>query len=93
LKTVAIRHEPEARRFVADVGGATAYLSYREPEGRILDLDHTYVPRPLRGRGIASQLAAHALTYARERGCLVVPSCSFVSAYIARHEEFRDLLA
>ena len=93
MKTVAIRHEPEARRFVADVGSETAYLSYREIEGRILDLDHTYVPRPLRGGGIASQLAAHALKYARERGCLVVPSCSFVSAYMARHAEFRDLRA
>jgi uncharacterized protein len=93
VKTVAIRHEPEARRFVADVGSETAYLSYREIEGRILDLDHTYVPRPLRGGGIASQLAAHALKYARERSYLVVPSCSFVSAYMARHSEFRDLRA
>jgi len=91
--TVVIRHEPEARRFVADIGTETAYLTYREIEGRILDLDHTYVPRLLRGAGIASQLAAHALTYARERGCRVVASCSFVSAYVARHAEFRDLLA
>jgi predicted GNAT family acetyltransferase len=91
--TVAIRHEPEARRFVADIGSETAYLTYREIEGRVLDLDHTYVPRSQRGRGIASHLAAHALTYARERGCRVVASCSFVSAYIARRTEFRDLLA
>lgn len=90
---VAVRHEPEARRFVADVEGAAAYITYREVDGRILDFDHTFVPRPLRGGGIASQLAAHALAYAREHAFRVVPSCPFVAAYVARHPEYRDLLA
>lgn len=91
--TLAIRHEPEARRFVADLDGAAAYVTYREVDGRILDLDHTYVPTALRGSGIASQLTARALDYARERGFRVVPSCPFVAAYIARHAEYRELLA
>ena len=41
----AIRHEPAARRFVTEVEGATAFISYRELAGHILDLDHTFVPR------------------------------------------------
>lgn len=90
---VAIHHEPDARRFVADLDGAAAYITYREIDGRILDLDHTFVPRPLRGGGIASQLTAHALEHARQHGLRVVPSCPFVAAYIARHPEYRELLA
>jgi predicted GNAT family acetyltransferase len=90
--TLVIRHEPQARRFVADVGEEPAYLSYREVDGRILDLHYTFVPRPLRGGGIASQLTARALDYARDRGCRVVPSCPFVSAFIERHAEYRELL-
>ena len=89
--TLAIDHQPEARRFVADVGGKTAYITYRELDGRLLELDHTYVPREFRGGGIASQLTVRALEYARERGCRVVPSCPFVAAYIERHPEYRDL--
>jgi len=89
--TPAIDHQPEARRFVADVGGETAYITYRELDGRLLELDHTYVPREFRGGGIASQLTVRALEYARERGCRVVPSCPFVAAYIERHPEYRDL--
>jgi hypothetical protein len=89
--TLAIRHEPQARRFVADVGGTTAYITYRDLDGGILELDHTYVPREFRGSGIASQLTVHALQYARERGCRVVPSCPFVAAYIERHPEYREL--
>jgi hypothetical protein len=33
--TLAIRHEPEARRFVADVGGKSAYITYRQLDGKI----------------------------------------------------------
>jgi predicted GNAT family acetyltransferase len=92
-RTLVIRHEPEARRFAADIEGTAAYISYRELDGRILDLNHTFVPRPLRGGGIASQLTAHALRFARAAGCRVVPSCPFVAAYIERHPEYRTLLA
>jgi uncharacterized protein len=89
--TLVIRHEPEARRFVADIDGETAYITYRELDRGVLELDHTYVPREFRGGGIASQLTVRALGYARERGCRVVPSCPFVAAYIERHPEFREL--
>jgi predicted GNAT family acetyltransferase len=90
---LTIRHEPATRRFMADVEGATAFISYREAPGPVLDLNHTYVPPAARGGGIASQLTAHALTFARDGGYRVVPSCPFVAAYIQRHPEFRDLLA
>jgi len=89
---LAIRHEPDARRFVADADGAAAYITYRELDERTLDLDHTFVPRVSRDGGIASQLTRHALDYARERGRRVVPSCPFVAAFIQRHPEYRDLL-
>jgi len=89
--TVRIRHEPAARRFAADVDGATAYLTYREVDERTLDFDHTFVPPAFRGGGIASQLTQHALEYARQRGVRVVPGCPFVAAYIERHPEYRDL--
>jgi predicted GNAT family acetyltransferase len=88
-----IRHEPRAQRFVADVDGALALIHYHERAGRVLDFDHTFVPPARRGGGLASQLAAHALGYVRERGYRVIPSCPFVAAFIARHPEHRDLLA
>jgi len=91
--TLAIRHEPDARRFTADVGGKTAYITYRELDPQLLELDHTYVPHERRGGGIASQLTVRALEYAREHGFRVVPSCPFVAAYIERHPEYRELRA
>ena len=89
----AIRHEPADCRFVLDTDGGTAFISYRELPGRALDFNHTFVPTAFRGAGIASQLTAHALGYARDGGYTVVPSCPFVSAYVRRRPEYRDLLA
>ena len=88
-----VHHDPARHRFTADVDGAEAFINYRELPGRVLDLDHTYVPPAGRGRGIASQLTAHALTFARGGGYKVVPSCPFVGTYLDRHPEFRDLRA
>src|SRR5262245_31990472 len=50
--TLAILHEPAARRFAADVGGKTAYITYRELDPKLLELDHTYVPPERRGGGV-----------------------------------------
>jgi predicted GNAT family acetyltransferase len=86
-----IRHEPDARRFAADVDGRTAYITYRDLGNGILDLDHTYVPPEHRGGGMASRLTAHALDYAREHGYRVIPSCPFVAAYLKRHPQYQEL--
>jgi predicted GNAT family acetyltransferase len=92
-KTVSytIRHEPETRRFAADIDGKAAYITYRDLGNGVLDLDHTYVPREHRGGGIASQLTAHALDYARLHDYRVIPSCPFVAAYLERHPQYQEL--
>ena len=65
---LAIRHEPAARRFVIEVEGATAFISYRElPDTLSTWITHSFRV-PFRGGGIASQLTAHALRYARDHG-------------------------
>lgn len=91
-KPLTIVHEPDAGRFVAQVDGGMAYIAYREVEGRILDLNHTYVPPAARGGGIASQLTAHALQHARNAGFRVIPSCPFVASYIRRDPQYRSLV-
>jgi len=54
---------------------------------------HTGVPRALEGRGLAAQLVAHGLAWARAQGLKVVPSCSYVDAFMRRHPEWQDLRA
>ena len=79
-------------RFELDGPGATAVLNYKLADG-VMTLLHTETPPAARGRGLASQLVQGALDNARSRGLTVVPVCSFVSAYLAKHPEYRDLVA
>jgi uncharacterized protein len=87
-----VRDNTALSRFELDVGGVTAFMNYRLGNG-VITLDHTETPSQARGRGIASQLTASVLEIARSRGLKVVPRCPFVRTYLAKHPEFRDLLA
>lgn len=87
-----VLHLQERSRFEIRVAGQIVELNYRLRDG-VISFTHTGVPRALEGRGIGSLIVRTGLDYAREQGYKVVPICSFVEAYIQRHEEYADLLA
>lgn len=81
------------QRYELQSGGQLAgFIDYRLQGGTIA-LVHTEVLPQHEGGGIGSRLARHALDEARRRGLQVVPSCSFIAAFIERHPEYRDLVA
>ena len=85
-----IIHQEDQNRFVLQIDGHTAYLSY-QLMGDVIDYNHTIVPKELGGRGIGTELVKYALAYARINHLTVVPSCSFVAHYIKKHSEVADL--
>jgi uncharacterized protein len=87
-----IRHDLAQQRFTLRIGDALAVLDYDRVDARTLDYRHTFVPPPLRGRGIASALAAYALRYAHGENLTVVPSCPFVAAFVRRHPEHESVV-
>ena len=89
---VAVVHNAQAHRFEAEVDGRLARCDYRLQEG-VMHLVHTEVPPALKGRGIGAALVRAALEHASAEGLRVRPMCSFASAYLARHPQFRSLLA
>ncbi len=76
-------------RFELLVDGAMAIAEYRIV-GDSIHFTHTETPYALQGKGVASQLIHGALTSAKERGLKIVPRCSFVVHYVAKHPEFRS---
>jgi predicted GNAT family acetyltransferase len=87
----AVRNNTALNRFELDLDGKMAVAYYKLSPGVITFL-HTEVPQEMSGHGIGSQLVAGALESARAQGLKVVPRCPFVSAYMAKHPEFNDLL-
>lgn len=88
-----ITHNPTTQRFEVVVDGLTAFLSYELRDDGVRDYNHTIVPPALGGRGLGSALVKFALEDARAAQLRIVPSCSFVAAYVQRHPEYADVLA
>ena len=87
----AVRNNKAESRFELEVDGETAYAYYRLADC-VMTFVHTEVPAHVAGHGIGTRLVEGALQLAR-KDCLKVASrCSFVSAFLKRHQEFSDLL-
>jgi uncharacterized protein len=95
---VQISHNPAQQRFEArlappaGLADPVAVCEYRR-QGTLLVLHHTEVPAELQGQGVAAELVAAALDWARAQGFQVRPSCSYVAQYMQRHPATLDLLA
>jgi hypothetical protein len=85
-------HDAPAHRFTLSLGAAVAVLDYREHDSRTLEYYHTFVPPPMRGRGVASRLVAQALGYALAQGFSVIPTCPFVAAFLRKNKEYAAVL-
>ena len=89
--TTATKNE-KILRFEAAVDGGVAFLRYRI-EGDTMHLLYVEVPPESRGRSIAGELTRHVLRFAEQSGLKVIPVCSYVSSYLARHPEYSGLIA
>ncbi len=91
LNSLEVHHNSQAERFEIRLDEQLAVLEYRL-DGNTLNLKYTGVPRALEGKGIGGRLAKAALEYARENSFRVIPSCSFINAYLRRHPEYQNLV-
>lgn len=81
-----VRNNESESRYELTVEGQTAFAAY-DLRGDTVAFTHTVVPRALEGKGIASRLIQGALADVAASGRKVLPLCSFVAAYIARHPQ------
>ena len=82
----------DENRFELALDGELAVAEYVLRPGAI-EFTHTFVPEPLRGRGVATRLVEAALASARARHLAVTPTCAMFAAYMEGHPETHDLLA
>jgi uncharacterized protein len=91
LNTLKIENNESTHRWEARVGEYVAFSEYRL-NGDTIHFLKTRVPPELEGQGVAGRLVKAALDDARAQHLTVVPICRFVTAYIRRHPEYRDLV-
>lgn len=79
-----VRDNRQASRFEIATGQGAAFLEYRRTPDSMVFV-HTEVPKALRGRGLASLLAAAGLETARREGLRIAAQCPFVRKYLQAH--------
>jgi predicted GNAT family acetyltransferase len=87
----SVIHNQTANRFEVSLSGGPAILIYSIRSGLFL-LMHTEVPVLFEGRGIAASMSKTALEYAKENGYKVRSYCAYITRYIDRHPEYKELL-
>lgn len=79
-----IEHIKDANRFETYIEGHTAVVDYVIRDGALVVV-HTYVPKPLKGRGIAGALVKAAYAYADKEGLGCKATCSYALAWLEKH--------
>jgi uncharacterized protein len=84
---------PQRSRFevYTDDEALAGFAEYRRDAARIV-FTHTEIDPAFEGQGLGSRLAAGALDAVRGRQLKVVAQCPFIARYLARHQEYADLL-
>lgn len=86
-----VAHHPKNQEFTIEKEGHSAELAYSLPAPHLIDFSHTYVDKPLRGQGVAEELARAGLAYARSQKLQVVTSCPYMQEFVENHPEYHGL--
>lgn len=86
-----INDKKQGSFFIEQDGRQVAELNF-EVKDNILNAYHTGVRPELEGQGIAGRLFEKMVSYAREEGLKVIPSCSYILAKFRRHpDQYKDI--
>lgn len=78
----------EEHRYEISVDGVRAGLADYRDSGDQRDFHHTEIDKAFGGQGLATKLIAAALADTQAAGKRIVPTCSFVEAYVEKHPEY-----
>jgi len=85
--------ERGGRYFITMPNGADSRLTYVVAGPGHIIADHTFVPVPYRGAGVAEALVERLIADARGGGLKITPACWFVADEFERHRpDWDDVL-
>ncbi len=72
-------------------GACIAEITFPVVRPGVWNIDHTFVDASLRGQGAAECLVRAVIEQAQEAGIRLTATCSYASAWFARHPECQSL--
>ena len=79
-------------QFEIHIDDHVAFIEFIQ-KGKKIWLTHTEVPKSIEGDGVGSTLVNKVLHYIKKNHLILVPSCSFVAAFVNRHPEWSSILS
>jgi predicted GNAT family acetyltransferase len=89
---ITIKHDTKTEKFYTVIGGKECTLKYEKVNENLYNLKMMFVPKNLRGQGVAGKIMEYALNYARKNMIKVKPSCGYIEDYIQKNLEHTSLL-
>src|SRR5699024_12300638 len=65
-----------------------AEITFKEKDANTIIVDHTYVSDTLRGQGVAGKLVDKIVSYAREQGVKIEPTCPYVKGKMEKSDVY-----
>ena len=87
-----IKHDTKAQKFFTVISGKECTLKYEKVNEHLINFKLLFVPKNLRGQGIAGRVMEFALAYAKKNMIKVKASCSYVQEYLNDHMEHTELI-
>lgn len=69
-----------------------AVVTFPKAGDQVVNIDHTYVDKSLRGQGIAGKLMQETVNHLRQNNLKAKVSCSYAAKWFEEHPEFSDVL-
>ncbi|MFG6150461.1 GNAT family N-acetyltransferase [Halobacillus sp. B23F22_1] len=90
---IAVSHiqEDKGRFYIKEENQTIAELAFEE-EGPLIIITHTQVNPQNQGEGLATELVAHTVQYARENDKKIKPVCSFAEQVLKDEQKYHDVL-
>jgi uncharacterized protein len=86
-------YEPERQRYELREGDRTIGYADAVPRGEAIAMPYVQIVPELRGREFGALLLRGTLDDLKRQGKRVIPICPYVSAFIRRNPEYRELVA
>jgi len=89
-----VHHDSKNKMFYINLpGDERALLSYSLDNNKVMDMEHTEVPKSQGGKGIAAVLCHAAFAHAQQQGLKVIPSCTYISrTFLPKNHQYASLI-
>jgi predicted GNAT family acetyltransferase len=76
-----ISHDSKSREFSALVEGQKCIVHYTVIDNNTIDIDHTFVPRAIRNKGVARSMMEQIIKFLEHNNIKVNPTCSYAQKF------------